>query len=91
MADGWYNPPAGETEPADPTGPYPTYELFNLDTDPSETTDVKDKNAKTRSVTDTLINRLAELEKDRVPAEEGVEFTSSLPRNFGGVWYPGWC
>ena len=89
--DGWYNPPTGQTEPDEPTGPYPTYELFNLNTDPYETTDVKDNNDKTKEVTATLISRLAELELERVDAEEGVQSDESLPSNFGGVWYPGWC
>ena len=77
--------------PDDPTGPYPTYELFDLDTDPYEMTDVLDKNDTTRTVADTLISRLEELNLELVPADNGVGFASSLPTNFDGAWYPGWC
>ena len=54
-------------------------------------TDVLDKNDTTRTVADTLISRLEELNLELVPADDGVGFASSLPTNFDGAWYPGWC
>ena len=56
--------------------------------DPTEHDDVKDKYP---DVLAKMKARLSELRQYMVPANNPPSDPASDPKNFGGVWSPGWC
>nr|KAG5693885.1 hypothetical protein BaRGS_014326 [Batillaria attramentaria] len=86
--DGWHNPPTGVTAPADPSGPYDTYMLFDIDNDPEEMYDVKSSNP---TVLSDMQAKLAAYEAELVSAETGNFVEGSKPQYWGGTWSTGWC
>lgn len=64
------------------------YQLYDLEADPTEHHDVKDKY---RDVFKQMRARLDEYRKSLVPANFPPHDPASYPSNFNGVWSPGWC
>lgn len=78
----------GNTQLSD-TGSSPdTYQLFDLEADPTERTDVKDKYP---DVYKQMLDRLNFYWKSLVNATYPPPDPDSNPAKFGGVWSPGWC
>ncbi|KAK7089140.1 arylsulfatase B-like [Littorina saxatilis] len=84
---GWYNPPPGVTAREEPNrNDLPKYQLFDLDRDPEETTDVRKDNY------ERYIRMAASLREVRRMAVNPIdEDLHSDPDRFDGVWSPGWC
>lgn len=64
------------------------YQLYDLEADPTEHVDVKDKYPDEYK---QMRERLDEYWKTRVPANFPPHDPASDPSNFNGVWSPGWC
>ncbi|KAL8618779.1 hypothetical protein ACOMHN_000207 [Nucella lapillus] len=64
------------------------YQLYDLEADPTEHHDVKDKYPE---VFQRMKARLEEYQKSLVPANFPPHDPAALPSNFHGVWSPGWC
>jgi hypothetical protein len=64
------------------------YLLFDLEADPYEHHDVKDKYP---DVLKQMMARLEEYRKSLVPAQWPPHDPASFPENFNGTWSPGWC
>lgn len=64
------------------------YQLYDLEADPTEHHDVKDKYP---DVFNKMRARLEEYRKSLVPANFPPHDPDSYPSNFNGVWSPGWC
>ncbi|XP_076452856.1 arylsulfatase B-like isoform X2 [Babylonia areolata] len=64
------------------------YQLYDLEADPTEHHDVKDKYPE---VFQRMRARLEEYRKSLVPANFPPHDPAALPSHFNGVWSPGWC
>lgn len=84
---GWFNPPAGAS-PLPQKVTCAEYQLFDMETDPYEQTNVAGANP-------TKLNELKQLYNQAVglaaPLPYVVNVTESFPENNGGFWSPGWC
>lgn len=67
---------------------FPPYQLFDIDNDPTEHFDIADQQP---DVLNTMKSRLEYYRKSLVPAHYPKEDKRGDPKNFGGVWSPGWC
>ncbi|KAK7106701.1 arylsulfatase J-like isoform X2 [Littorina saxatilis] len=87
--DGWSYQPANVTK-LEPPSKYPDYLLFNIDADPSETTNL----INTKSLKKTIRKMKRKLKKYRnklVPTKEYDTINAGKPKNHGGAWVSGWC
>ncbi|KAK4315304.1 hypothetical protein Pmani_013475 [Petrolisthes manimaculis] len=81
---GQYKLLVGPQEDTTEEGPW----LFDLDNDPSETTNLAGDRPDLVVELEALL--MAELDS-LVPLDEPESDPAGDPSNFGGVWTPGWC
>ncbi|XP_025102556.1 arylsulfatase J-like isoform X2 [Pomacea canaliculata] len=87
--DGWYNPPPGVAQP--PEWNYTSeYMLFDLDTDPTETTDISSRR-QVKKVYKHMKSKLDSLRLTMPPQLHPPKLKEGDPTNWGGAWTPGWC
>ena len=84
----WYNLLPGEVKPEgnEDLDKLSKYQLFDLDSDPRETTNLKDTYP---DIKDKLARRLRKV-RDIAATPIDVELDSH-PRQFNDTWSPGWC
>lgn len=68
--------------------PLPEYQLFDIENDPTEHFDIADQHP---DVVNTMKARLDYYRQSLVPANYPKPDPAGDPKNFGGVWSPGWC
>ncbi|XP_025103138.1 arylsulfatase J-like [Pomacea canaliculata] len=87
--DGWYNPPPEVEQP--PESNYSKlYMLFDLDTDPTETTDISTR-ADVKTVYKSMKTKLDNLRLTMSPSQQASDIMAGKPQYWGGAWTPGWC
>ncbi|XP_046368967.2 arylsulfatase B-like [Haliotis rufescens] len=67
---------------------FPPFMLYNITADPTEHFDLS---ATYPELVDMMKKRLENWKKSRVPAQDPSPVPAANPKNYGGVWSPGWC
>ena len=92
LADGWYNPPAGTPEKAQPTGMYPEFMLFDIEKDPTEDENIIDAEQDDLQKTVTYMkNQLATFKTQVLPHKESKKVSAGIPGKHNNTWVSGWC
>ncbi|XP_064601366.1 arylsulfatase B-like [Liolophura sinensis] len=85
--NGWYRPPTKHSDLKMDTFQY-NYRLYDIEADPTEHFDLA---SQLPQVVSMMRDRLENYRKSMVPAGDLPDDPAGNPKNFGGVWSPGWC
>ncbi|XP_064601569.1 arylsulfatase B-like [Liolophura sinensis] len=91
--NGWYPPPTVDSDLEVDSSLYyqrrnDTYRLYDIEADPTEHFDLA---SQLPQIVSMMRDRLENYRKSMVPAGDLPDDPAGDPKNFGGVWSPGWC
>lgn len=81
-------PPLEETSINDKPQPVPDFQLFDIDNDPGEHSDIASQH---QDIVEELKSRLDYHRKTMVPANYPPDDPRGDPKYYDGNWSPGWC